>query len=50
MRKRIRGLVKLIEKSTSTIVYSMLDDEIGDDASSRYTSRFKWRKPSTTVP
>ena len=29
MRKRIRGLVKLIEKSTSTIVYSMLDDEIG---------------------
>ncbi|TXJ07011.1 MAG: DEAD/DEAH box helicase, partial [Acinetobacter sp.] len=30
MRKRIRGLVKLIEKSTSTIVYSMLDDEIGD--------------------
>ena len=30
MRKRIRGLVILIEKSTSTIVYSMLDDEIGD--------------------
>lgn len=30
MRKRIRGLVKLIEKSTSTIVYSMLDDEIGE--------------------
>lgn len=30
MRKRIRGLVKLIEKSTSTIVYSMLDDEIGN--------------------
>ena len=30
MRKRIRGLVKLIEKTTSTIVYSMLDDEIGD--------------------
>lgn len=29
MRKCIRGLVKLIEKSTSTIVYSMLDDEIG---------------------
>jgi type I restriction enzyme R subunit len=29
MRKRIRGLVKLIEKTTSTIVYSMLDDEIG---------------------
>lgn len=30
MRKRIRGLVKLIEKTTSTIVYSMLDDEIGE--------------------
>ena len=30
MRKRIRGLVKLIEKSTSTIVYSMLDDELGE--------------------
>ncbi|EEH69284.1 MULTISPECIES: DEAD/DEAH box helicase family protein [Acinetobacter] len=30
MRKRIRGLVKLIEKSTSTIVYSMLDDKIGE--------------------
>ena len=30
MRKRIRSLVKLIEKSTSTIVYSMLDDEIGE--------------------
>ncbi|MBL2015349.1 type III restriction endonuclease subunit R, partial [Klebsiella pneumoniae] len=29
-RKRIRGLVKLIEKSTSTIVYSMLNDEIGE--------------------
>ena len=28
--KRIRGLVKLIEKSTSTIVYSMLDDELGE--------------------
>ncbi len=30
LAKRIRGLVKLIEKSTSTIVYSMLDDEIGE--------------------
>lgn len=30
MRKRIRDLVKLIEKSTSTIVYSMLDDELGE--------------------
>lgn len=30
MRKRIRGLIKLIEKSTSTIVYSMLDDELGE--------------------
>lgn len=30
MRKHIRDLVKLIEKSTSTIVYSMLDDEIGE--------------------
>lgn len=30
MRKRIRNLVKLIEKSTSTIVYSMLNDEIGE--------------------
>lgn len=30
MRKRIRGLVKLIEKTTSTIVYSMLEDEIGE--------------------
>jgi type I restriction enzyme R subunit len=30
MRKRIRCLVKLIEKTISTIVYSMLDDEIGE--------------------
>lgn len=29
MRKRIRGLVKLIEGSSSTVVYTMLDDEIG---------------------
>ena len=30
MRKRIRHLVKLIEKNTSTIVYSMLNDEMGE--------------------
>lgn len=30
MRKRIRGLVKLIEKTTSTVIYSMLDDELGE--------------------
>lgn len=30
MRKCIRGLVKLIEKSTSKIIYTMLDDEIGE--------------------
>lgn len=30
MRKRIRGLVVLIEKTSSKVVYSMLDDEIGE--------------------
>ncbi|OTG96020.1 restriction endonuclease subunit R [Acinetobacter sp. ANC 4654] len=29
MRKRIRGLVKLIEKTSSTVVYTMLEDELG---------------------
>lgn len=30
MRKRIRSLVVLIEKTSSKVVYSMLDDEIGE--------------------
>lgn len=30
LRKRLRGLVKLIEKSTSTIIYTVLKDKIGN--------------------